>query len=131
MVQRLMHGNGAKRASADSQHHKRFKFIADSGGNFFNMLHNLALVVRQLHPAKPAGSAVFFHGVLRGNSRLLHGFHFAKVDTVLKAYDIAHHMIHIQRNRFADHFLHWSTPSLYWTSRPLYHSLRALQTISA
>ena len=109
VVERLLDGDGAQRAAADAQHHKGIKLLAHALGHTLNMADDFLLVVGQLHPAQPAGSAVLFHIALGGARRILHAVHLAGIDSVLKANDIAHHMIDVQSDRFMKHLAHSSS----------------------
>ena len=73
------------------------------------MADDFLLIVGQLHPAQPAGAAVLFHMMLRSARSILHAVHLAGIDAVLKADDVAHHMVNIQNDRFMKHLAHLSS----------------------
>ena len=100
MIESLLDGDGAQRAAADTQHHKRVKLIADARGHSFDLLYDFLLIIGQLRPAQPAGAAILCHIMLSGGGSLRHAVHMVSVDPVLETDNIAHHVVDVQNDRF-------------------------------
>ena len=109
VVERLLDGNGAQRAAADPQHHKGVKPLTHALRHALDVADDLLLVVGQLHPAQPAGAAILLHIMLCGARRVLQAIHLAGIDAVLKADDVAHHVVDVQNDRFMKHLAHLSS----------------------